>query len=263
MRCVRRAEHAVKQQLCIALHDVAPATWPLCERLLTMLTELGDPPVTLLVVPDFHGRGRVDRAPAFLRAIERRLARCDEIALHGYAHRDDAAEPSTPTDWVRRRVLTAGEGEFAALSKAQAAAKLAAGLALFARLDWPLAGFVPPAWLASAGTHAALRETELRYTSDHTGLIALPRGEKFSAPCLTASPRSAWRRQASKWWLALASAKTSSASVVRVGLHPQDAAHDDLMACWKALLQRLLAQREAVTKIQALSGLAAQSAAVA
>lgn len=250
-------------RLCIVLHDVAPATWPLCERLLAMLAQLGDPALTLLVVPDFHGQGRVDQAPAFLRAIERRLARCDEIALHGYSHRDDSRAPSTPRDWLRRRVLTAGEGEFAALAQAQAAAKLAQGLQMFARLDWPVAGFVPPAWLASAGTRAALRQTDLRYTSTHTALIALAQAERIAAPCLTASPRSPWRRSASKFWLRAAGAATASANVIRVGLHPQDAAHADLMACWKNLLQRQLAQRVAVTKIEALNSIGADARVVA
>ena len=51
----------MKRTLCIALHDVAPATWPRCERLLAMLDGIGARAVTLLVVPDFHRGGAAVR----------------------------------------------------------------------------------------------------------------------------------------------------------------------------------------------------------
>ena len=41
-------------QLCIAVHDVAPATWRQCARLFDLVDALGAPPLTLLVVPDWH-----------------------------------------------------------------------------------------------------------------------------------------------------------------------------------------------------------------
>jgi predicted deacetylase len=245
----------VNRQVCVVLHDVAPATWPLCARLLDWLDELGAPPVTLLVVPDFHARGRVDATPEFVRAIEARLRRGDELALHGYHHRDAAPAPRDPVDWLLRRVLTAGEGEFAALSALQARRKLRDGLDTFAQLGWPVSGFVPPAWLASAGTRGALKDSGLQYTSTHAALIALPDGRRFAAPCLTASPRSSWRRVASRLWLRAAVATTSGVGTVRVGLHPGDVLHDDLMTCWRSVLTHLLMLREPVTKFRALAAL--------
>src|SRR5581483_6088963 len=182
----RRTERAVKHA-CIALHDVAPATWPLCMRVFEMLAEFGGAPLTLLVVPDFHVRGRVDAAPEFVRAIETRLARGDEVALHGYDHRDSAAPPRTPLAWLRRRVLTAGEGEFSALARNEASARLERGLALMQRLRWPVRGFVPPAWLASCDVRAVLHESGLDYTTTHGSLIDLRRRSAIAAPCITAS----------------------------------------------------------------------------
>ncbi|HEY0229715.1 MAG TPA: DUF2334 domain-containing protein, partial [Dokdonella sp.] len=128
------ATAAQPRTLCIAVHDVAPATWPQCAALLALLDEFGAPPVTLLVVPDYHHRGRADADIGFRRAIEGRLARGDEIALHGYFHLDDGPPPRTPGDWLRRRQLTAGEGEFAALSDEHAGRRIAAGLDMFERL---------------------------------------------------------------------------------------------------------------------------------
>ncbi len=249
----------MNKQLCIALHDVAPATWPQCQRLLDLVDEFGVPPLTLLVVPDWHAQGNIDTSPDFLRAIERRRARGDEIALHGYFHLDAAPTPRTLADWLRRRVLTAGEGEFAALPCDVAEARIHRGLEQFVRHGWNVDGFVPPAWLASSGTRQALRRIGLRWTSTHTALIALGDGtmdadQRIAAPCLTASPRSAWRRRASRAWLRTSSRLLAhSPLLLRVGLHPGDAEHPDLLACWRSVLGELLAQREAVTKSQALS----------
>jgi predicted deacetylase len=247
------------RQLCIALHDVAPATWPQCARLLELLDALGAPSVTLLVVPDWHGQGRVDRAPEFLRAIDHRLARGNEVALHGYFHRDDAPAPRTLPAWLRRRVLTAGEGEFAELPCDIAEARIRNGLDMFARLGWKIDGFVPPAWLASAGTRLALQRVGLSWTSTHTALIALGGAaeleQRIPAPCLTASPRSAWRRHASRLWLRSALQLTAQSPLLRVGLHPGDAEHPDLLACWQGILKTLLAQREALTKARAVSAI--------
>ena len=248
------------RQLCIALHDVAPATWPQCARLLDLLDSLGAPPLTLLVVPDWHAQGRVDHAADFLRAIERRRRRGDEIALHGYFHRDDAPAPRTPSAWLRRRVLTAGEGEFADLPCDIAEARIRAGLDLFAQLGWNVDGFVPPAWLASPGTRLALRRIGLRWTSTHTALIALGDGSvdaerRIAAPCLTASPRSAWRRRASRAWLRAGLKLTTQTPLLRVGLHPGDAEHPDLLACWRDVLATVLDQREALTKSRAVSAI--------
>ena len=250
------------KHLCIAVHDVAPTTWPQCERLVRLVDALGGAPLTLLVTPDFHRRGRIDQAPDFMRAIDRRLQHGDELALHGYEHRDAAPPPRTPADWMRRRVLTAGEGEFAALSAASAAEKLARGLDLFARVGWSVGGFVPPAWLASAGTMTALRASALRYTSTHSALIALP-GTRIAAPCLSASARSPWRRGASKLWLRALLRASASAPLLRVALHPTDALHDDILRCWEQVLGCLLAQRGALTKSGALDahGAAATQAA--
>jgi uncharacterized protein len=226
-----------------------------------MVDALGAPPLTLLVVPDWHGRGRIDASPAFLNAIQARIGRGDEIALHGYLHRDDAAPPRTPAAWFRRCLLTAGEGEFAELPCDLARARIERGLRQLRAQGWRIDGFVPPAWLASAGTRLALQRGDLRWTSSHAALIALPgatRGgtQRIAAPCLTASSRSAWRRLASKTWLHASSNLAAQTPLLRVGLHPADAEHEDLLACWRDVLIHLLGRRQALTKSRALDNAA-------
>jgi predicted deacetylase len=249
---VDRAGASHSRALCIAVHDIAPATWPQCAALLDMLDELGAPPATLLVVPDYHRRGRADADAGFRRAIEARLARGDEVALHGYFHLDDGPPPRTPGDWLRRRHLTAGEGEFAALSDAQAGTRIADGLNMFERLGWPVRGFVAPAWLLGAGARAALRRTALHYTSTHTHLEVPAAELRVRAPVISASTRSAWRRWASRHWLSAARRTHADAPLLRVALHPADARHPEILDAWRSLLRPLLATREALTKSAAL-----------
>lgn len=242
----------MRRSLCIALHDVAPATWPECEQLLAMLAALGRPPITLLVVPEYHGGQRIDQAPAVVDAIDAWRAQGAEVVLHGYRHLDDAPRPRMPVAWLQRRVLTAGEGEFAALPAAEAQYRIERGRALLARLGWDVCGFVPPAWLAGAGTWQALRGSALCYTSSHHALVRLADGARIGAPCLTASTRSAWRRLTSHGWLAAMEAATMNTPLLRVGLHPADARHSAVMAHWQRLLAKLLAERETLTKSRAM-----------
>jgi predicted deacetylase len=239
--------------LCIAIHDVAPATWPACERLLAMLDRLGAPPLTLLVVPDYHHRGRVDSDASFLRAIDARIACGDEVALHGYFHLDGGKPPRSPAQWLRRRVLTAGEGEFADLREEEAAVRIACGVELFSQLGWAPRGFVAPAWLLGTGARAALARVPLVYTSTHTHLETILDRRRIAAPCLTASVRSRWRRIASRHWLVLAAAATRDIPLIRVGLHPADVDHPDVCARLTVLLRSMLVTREPSTKSAAIA----------
>jgi predicted deacetylase len=243
----------VNGRVCIAIHDVAPATWPACARLLALLDELGAPALTLLVVPDYHHRGRVNLDAEFRCAIDARLARGDEVALHGYYHLDDAPVPRDPLAWIHRRVLTNSEGEFAALDVDAASERIARGLHAFTLCDWPVRGFVAPAWLLGDGARAALARSSLAWTSTHTRLESLDDGRRVEATAISASARSRWRRQASLAWLAIAAQATRSDALVRVALHPADAAHANLLDAWRTLLQTLLSQREALTKAAALA----------
>lgn len=242
----------MKRGLCIALHDVAPATWPQCSVLLATLGRLGKLPLTLLVVPEYHHGERVDRSPGFVGGVNKVVAAGGEVALHGYYHLDESPRPRTVSTWLQRRVLTDREGEFAALSATEAASRIERGRALLADCGWDVAGFVPPAWLASEGTRAALRRSSLSYTSSHLTFERLADGAVIRAPCISASARTAWRRSISRaWFVAMASANAET-PLLRVALHPIDAHYPAMVKQWYDLIERLLADRTALTKRQAL-----------
>ncbi|WP_262136758.1 polysaccharide deacetylase family protein [Pseudomonas sp. Marseille-Q5117] len=239
--------------VCLVLHDVAPSTWADYQPFVEAVDALGDVPMTWLVVPDFHRHDALDANPEFRRVLDARVARGDELALHGYYHDDQEPLPNTPRDWFMRRVYT-HEGEFYRLSREAALARLHAGLEMFQRYDWPVQGFVAPAWLMSNGTRQALRELPLSYTSDPQHLYRLPDFSAIDAPGLVWSARSAWRRGLSKIVSDQREQRWREASVIRLGLHPVDMRHRFSRDYWLHTLQRLLAEgRIPLTKIDWLS----------
>ncbi|MBH3445147.1 polysaccharide deacetylase family protein [Pseudomonas moraviensis] len=239
--------------VCLVLHDVAPSTWADYQPFVEAVDALGDVPMTWLVVPDFHRHDALDANPAFRRVLDARVARGDELALHGYYHDDQEPMPNTPRDWFMRRVYTY-EGEFYRLSREAALNRLHAGLEMFQRYDWPVQGFVAPAWLMSDGTRQALRELPLSYTSDPQHLYRLPDFSSIDAPGLVWSARSAWRRGLSKIVSDQREQRWREASVIRLGLHPVDMRHRFSRDYWLHTLQRLLAEgRVPLTKIDWLA----------
>jgi predicted deacetylase len=237
----------------LVLHDVAPSTWADYQPFVAAVDALGQVPMTWLVVPDFHRHNALNAHPAFRRLLDERVARGDELALHGYFHDDQEPGPTTPRDWFMRRVYT-HEGEFYRLSRESALARLRAGIDVFQRYDWPLHGFVAPAWLMSDGTRQALRELPLSYTSDPQHLYRLPEFTAINASGLVWSARSAWRRGLSKLVCEQREQRWCQAPVIRLGLHPVDMRHRFSRDYWLKTLERLLAEgRVPMTKIDWLA----------
>lgn len=232
--------------LAVAVHDVAPATWERCRRVLEAVRAVADIPVTLLAVPAYHGQ--CSAQPEFEAQLTARLAAGDELTLHGYFHCDPQA-PCGLVDWVRRRVYTV-EGEFATLCEREAAERIHLGQRWFAANQWPLHGFVAPAWLLSTGAWAALRANrDLLYTSTLTRLHLLPEVASLRAPCLTYSTRTTSRRLGSQLWNPVLAQATVSTPLVRLALHPGDADDRAVRRSWQQVLGRLLEHRRAVTKV--------------
>jgi predicted deacetylase len=228
----------------VVLHDVSPHTWPACERLLAVLEEVAPVPVTLLVVADHHHKGGIEQFPSFLAAIEQRLNCGDEVVAHGLVHLDEAPPPRGLRECFRRCIYTASEGEFDALSKDEAAGRLDEGWRRLRALGWAPRGFVAPAWLMGPGTRAALREAPFAYTSTRREIILLPSRNRLIAPSLVWSVRSAWRRCLSALFnerlLRHVLAHPARYPLLRLGLHPVDAAHPKAVHFWQHALREAL-----------------------
>jgi predicted deacetylase len=236
--------------VCIELHDVAPATWRECESILRMLDDAGATRLTLLVVPRFHRGAAIGEDAALARALDARLARGDELVLHGYYHVDEAPPPRTVRGFVARRVLTRAEGEFAALCEDAAAQRLARGVAAFFARGWPLHGFVPPAWLLGPAARAALARCDHRfeYVALRGGVFRLPQWRYAKSATLCYSPDRAWRRALSRTLIRGELARSRGLACLRLSIHPQDARVPAVMDHWRALVDAALRERAPCTQ---------------
>jgi predicted deacetylase len=160
--------------LCVSIHDVAPATWSDCLRLVEAVRAVADIPLTWLVVPHYHFRP--EQSPAMEACLNVALDRGDELALHGYSHLDTEAGSGGLRARFLRNVYTRREGEFAALTEAEARRRLELGLDWFAARGWTPTGFVPPAWLLGEGAWRALRDAPFAYTTTFSHFHCLPCG---------------------------------------------------------------------------------------
>jgi predicted deacetylase len=233
--------------LCVSLHDVAPETWPQCRVLLDAIHAVAPIPVSLLAVPAYHRHAPADSA-AYDGQLEHRLACGDELVLHGYTHLDEAAPPATWRDRFTRQVYTRSEGEFYAIDEAEARRRLELGLAWFARRRWPVQGFVAPAWLLGQGAWKALADFPFVYTTTMRRFYLLPERQPLQSRSLVYTVRTHWRRQMSRGWNTMLSRALRDAPLVRLSLHPTDAAHPDIVRHCQMLVETLAGQRRAMTK---------------
>jgi predicted deacetylase len=234
--------------LCVSVHDISPETWARCERLLAALDTIGRFPLTLLVVPNYFRRGAF--APDWYRkALQERVVRGDELALHGYTHWDESRVSNGPWESLSRRSQSAAESEFATLSLSQAAERLEKGRDWFARQGWSVQGFIAPGWLLSRGTWQMLeRGAAFAYTTTVGSFHLLHPHISVPAPSVTYSTRSRLRRSLSHAWNATLTDQLLSAPLVRLALHPSDADHSAILVHIRRTLDKLLALRRAVTK---------------
>jgi predicted deacetylase len=236
------------QALCVSIHDVAPHTWSRCQQWLQAIHAVANIPVTLLAVPNYH-RYRNYNPAQFDRVLEQRLSLGDELALHGYSHLDEAKSPSTYWNRFVRNVYTQGEAEFYAIDESEAKRRLNLGIDWFNRNRWPLTGFVAPAWLMGKESWNAVREFPFKYTTTMRQFHILPERTVINTPSLVYSARNAWLKQVSFMRNGVVRRTYRHAPILRIGLHPNDVLHPDIVKNTQSLLQEFLEYRTAMTKI--------------
>jgi hypothetical protein len=232
---------SAERVVCVVLHDVAPSTRSACIRTLNAIADVGALPLTLLVVPRYHGDTPSSEFEAWLG---QRRQRGDELALHGYTHRDDLP-PDGLVDSLRRKSYTRGEGEFWALPESEAKERVEAGVAWFRQNGWPLHGFVAPAWLLGPQAWPALAGFE--YTATLRHVVRLPSRAKITSQSVVYSTTSGWRRRTSVLWNALVARKERGNPLLRIELHPRDADFTAVRRSWQKILERALRDRRPCT----------------
>lgn len=249
-----------QRAIAIQLHDVAPACWEGCSRVLRVLRALaqdqGTPlPVTLLVVPRWHANPATPEP--YLQWLRHQLQRGHGMAIHGYTHRDDGPPAAGWRDRLRREIWTAGEGEFAALDRRSAAARLAGAQAWAAAHGLPAKGFVPPGWLLNGDARHAAADAGFDHLCTFRDLQVLPDGPVLATPALIFSTRARWRRTLSCAWNPWVARRAREAPLLRLDLHPDDAEHADVRRCWTRLLRDALGTRTPVLLADAAAALRA------
>ena len=232
--------------LCVAIHDVAPATCTECLHLLRAVREVADIPLTWLVVPHFHDN--VQHSRAYELMLDALLAQGHELALHGLTHRDTAPLRGRLVPRLLRTVYTEREGEFADIDGDDARRRIEQGLAWFAQRGWPVDGFVAPAWLLGQQAWQAVTEYSFTYTTTYSHFHLLRPARKLLAPALVYAARNRAGRALSPPLATLMAQAASALPLIRVALHPRDAHHPALVLHAQRLIERLLGTREAVTK---------------
>jgi len=233
-----------ERTVCIVVHDAAPSTRSACVRTLAAIRDVaGDAPVTILAVPRYHDEGSNASFEAWLGD---RVRRGDELALHGCTHRDDG----TPAGWLdalRRSRYTRGEGEFWSLSRKEALARIDVGIEWFAKNDWPLSGFVAPAWLLGPGAREALVERPFEYTATLRQLVHLPDQTPVTSQSVVYSTANAWRRASSLAWNRFVAIAERDNRLLRLELHPRDADFAAVKRSWQDILDKALHGRKPAT----------------
>ncbi len=232
-------------EVLISLHDVTPAHAERIARAEALFAELGVRKITYLLVPDFHGAAPADRQPDFVDWCRAERAFDVDWVLHGFRHLEstkDAQRVGATSARLKRRLLTAGEGEFLALPPEEIRRRLDAGTAVFRSCsgDGP-AGFVAPAWLFGPDLPPILRELGFRFHEDHRRVHDLATGRSLTAPVITWATRTRLRRWTSVYGCPVLLRAWSGAPLLRLAVHPHDLDHDDtvrsIRSVWRTALR--------------------------
>jgi len=210
--------------LLASIHDVGPRFESEVDRLVDRLeAHVGRGRFAMLVVPDHWGEAPLADAPAFAARLRRWADSGIEMFLHGWSHRDDSAHAGAAA-WKAKH-MTAGEGEFLGLSRAEATRRLRAGRAVVEdAIGRPVTGFIAPAWLYGPDARAAVAAEGFGLAEDHMQVWEPASGAVLlRGPVITWASRSRARIASSLAFAALARVALQPLRAVRVAVHPGDA----------------------------------------
>lgn len=214
--------------LLASIHDVSPRFEGEVDRLIDLLRVHVDTRLAMLVVPNHWGDAPIIPGSPFASRLRGWASNGVEMFLHGYYHRDDGGHASRG-DRLRARFMTAGEGEFLGLSRAEATDRLMAGRQVVEDvIGRSIDGFIAPAWLYGSGAMDALHDAGIALAEDHMRVWSPASGEQLaSGPVITWASRTRLRLLSSL--AAAATLKHAPLKVLRIGVHPPDVRHKALV----------------------------------
>jgi uncharacterized protein len=208
------------RRLLASIHDVGPKFETQIDTLVARLEgHVGPAMFAMLVVPDHWDEAPLSAAPAFQVKLRRWADAGVEMFLHGWRHRDDA-----PAKGFAQKYMTAGEGEFSALTQAEATRRIVEGRRVVEdAIGRPVAGFIAPAWLYSEGAKAAVAEAGFALAEDHFNVWQPVSGKTLArGPVITWASRSPGRIRSSLMVAAAARILPQTLPTARIAVHPGD-----------------------------------------
>jgi len=233
----------------ISLHDVTPFHLERVKRAEELFLQMGIGQVAYLLVPEFHHGHACDQSPAFHDFCRRTAPFAIDWMLHGFYHleEDNPSRDSTWSEGLKRKWMTAGEGEFLAIAQKEASARIERGKAVFRRClgEDPLA-FIPPAWLHGEGLFGWLKAWGFLYTENHAAIHLLAQNRRFESPVVTWATRTWMRRKGSLWVCPALERMTRRSDLLRIALHPYDFDFPETRRNIEKVLKRALRRRQVI-----------------
>jgi hypothetical protein len=217
-----------RRLLLASIHDVSPRFESEVDQLMDLLAPHVGARLAMLVVPNHWGDAPIVPGSPFAARLRSWADQGIEIFLHGFTHRDEAHHIGA-ADRMRARLMTASEGEFLGLSRAEAAARIAEGRALIEGvIGRAIDGFVAPAWLYGEGAREALKQAAVPIAEDHLRVWSPATGAQLAwGPVITWASRTRLRLASSL--AAAAALRHAPLEVLRIGVHPPDVRHAALI----------------------------------
>src|SRR5438876_1389558 len=136
---------AVKNYLVVSVHDVAPSTQAITEKIISEVARRGIRVCSLLVVPDYHHQGAAMKDRQFVSWLRDLEAQRHEIVIHGYFHERPACRAETLRDKFITQLYTQSEGEFYDMDYDEAFRRIKTARDEFSAAGLKPRGFVAPA----------------------------------------------------------------------------------------------------------------------
>ena len=237
----------MQHSLVVSIHDVAPVTRLQVEQILARLAEHGVNRCSLLVVPDYHHRGRSLGDPAFIQWLHQLSALGHELVIHGFYHERRRRAGESTRHKLITRIYTADEGEFYDLDCVEALRLMQEARNEFAVQGFNPTGFIAPAWLLGPEAQRAAIAAGFRYTATLRGVRDFSTGSEFLSQSLVYSVRSDWRCALSLFWNRILYSRLTGNLLLRLSLHPPDLGHPGIWRQIEALVSRARRDRHSST----------------
>ena len=237
-----------RKRLIASIHDVHPGSLEAVERLVERFERhLNGPNYAMLIVPDHWGRNALRGNAGFAARLRGWADQGVEMFVHGWFHQDRSEHSGLAA--LKAKHMTASEGEFLGLSRAEAARRMAEGKALIEDVTGrPAAGFIAPAWLYGPGAMKALADSGFALAEDHMKVWRPASGEVLAkGPVITWASRSGPRTASSLLAAALGRTFLGPLPTVRVAVHPGDVTKPSILASIDATLAAF-AKRRAIAR---------------